>query len=225
MPKMTAQCLEVHLVCEKLKPNFMPSYPLAFPSGIAPESDEMELVSSSAGYQSVYTGQADYQALDGQWWKRRLSFPPMNRATAEPLISFLSRLQGQVGTFTCGMFLSSAAQGSTTGALPTVASFSSDGTSLSITAGPLNRLNYLLAGDYFAINGYIFKALENVSTDGSGAATFDVAPRVVSTKVTIGNSLAVDNPQGTWRLMNNSVSWSINKARTFGVEIEMMENI
>ena len=165
----------------------MPSYPLSFPSGIAPSADSMTLVSTSAFYQSVYTGQVSAQALPGQWWKRKLTFPPMPRDKAEALISMLCNLQGTVGSFTCGMFLSSTARGNTTGATPTVSGYSFDGTSISITGGPANRVGYLLAGDYFSVNNNILKALQDVNTNGSGSATFDVASRANSLKTPIGS--------------------------------------
>lgn len=203
----------------------MPTYPLAFPSGISPNQDKMELISTSAGYRSVYTGQAYFHAFPGQWWKRELGFPPLPREKAEVLVSFLCRLQGQVGPFTCGMFLNKTPRGSVSGPLPTVSSFSPDGTSLSITGGPANRSNYFLAGDFFGVNGYIFKALQNVSLNGSGAATFDVAAKANNSKVAINQSLVVNDPQGRWRLTTNNVSWSINDARLYGITIEMVEDL
>ena len=201
----------------------MPTYPLSFPTDLGPISDTFKPVSQGVSHRGIYTGITSVQSTDGSYWERQLTFTPMLRDNAEKLLSFLLRLQGQVGTFKCGVFGGRSSRGRPTGVV-NLASFSTFDSTMTITDAKANNSKFLIAGDWFEINGSLFKCLEDVRTNSLGGATFEVFPRPVSLRCSAGQVLIFNNPQGEWRLAATP-EWTVDQLRRVGISIAMPEAI
>ena len=136
-----------------------------------------------------------------------MSFAPMLRYQARELVAFLLSLQGREGTFTCPIFEEEPQRGNPSGAV-VVDYISADGLSIGITGAPANVADFLLKGDYFQVNNTLIQVMFNdVDTDSSGNAEFEVFPRLSSGNfsrgIDAGAPLVFTEPAGIWRLKSD----------------------
>jgi hypothetical protein len=204
------------------------SYPLTLPTHTGISQIELTAMNAVVYSRSPFTFAGQVHAYAGQTWQADVSLPPMNdRADAERWIAWIVSLKGQLGTFKLGDPLAATPRGSARDADTILVDGAvSSGGSIGINSAPASQTNYLMAGDYVQIgagvNQQLLKVLQNVSTDGSGAATLDVWPNVRSS---IGNatSVKVQNTTGLFRLSSNDQSWSVNSASVYGVTFGAVE--
>lgn len=92
-------------------------YPLALPQfpTIGPRSVKFAGVDIVGEATSPFSGQSQEQQWPGQWWELELAYPPMFRAQAEQLVSFLLALHGKAGSFLYGDPLGKSPLGSALG--------------------------------------------------------------------------------------------------------------
>jgi hypothetical protein len=198
------------------------SYPLTLPAqGIA----SISLVAENrvAISESPFTYKQQVIRHAGQRFRANISYPPMNRAEAEEVISFLLRLRGMYGTFSMGDPSGSTARGSASSSpgSPVVASNGQTGDELDISGATTSTTNYLRAGDYIQVGSYIYKVLEDVDTDSSGDATLNIWPSLRD--YPNGSSIVISNPKSLFRLSDNQTNWSVDMARIYGVAFSAVE--
>lgn len=204
------------------------SYPLALPThtGIASvrllARDVVGVSTSPFNFkQQVYRHQ-------GQRWEADISLPPMLRADAEQWAAFLLRLRGAYGTFLLGDPNGATARGSasTTPGTPLVAGANQTGDELNIDGCPTSATGYLKAGDYIQVgtgaSAKLHKVLEDVDTDGSGAATLNLWPKVRTANAD-NAAITVSSAKGVFRLASNETSWDINQASVYGITFGAVE--
>lgn len=78
------------------------AYPINTPTNIGIANITFMAESAVAISQSPFTFQQQIVAHQGQRWAASITLPPMKRQDAEPWVSFLLSLKGQVGTFLLG---------------------------------------------------------------------------------------------------------------------------
>ena len=198
------------------------SYPLTLPSqGIA----NISLVTENqvAISESPFTYKQQVIRHAGQRFRATISYPAMDRAEAEEVISFLLRMRGIFGTFLMGDPSASTARGSASSSpgSPVVASNGQTGDELDISGAATSATGYLKAGDYIQVGSYMYKVLEDVNTDGAGAATLNIWPSLRS--YPNGSSIVVSNPKSLFRLSENTTNWSVDTAQIYGVSFSAVE--
>lgn len=172
------------------------NYPLNFPSGLAPSSVrwyETNVVVTTA---SQFTLQRQTYEFDGSGWGLEITYDPLYRSEAQPLIAFLSSLRGTRGTFLFGDTLFSTPLGTGAGT-PKVKGAGQTGFTLE-TDGWSNNQLVLKAGDLFQIDQRLYRNLTDATSDGSGNATLDIWPRLRGH----GDNadIVVTSPKGLFRL-------------------------
>lgn len=112
----------------------------------------------------------------GHAWQIELNYGAMTRANFEPLLAFLTKQAGQYGTFDLSLSTPFATRGTGSGT-PLVNGSSQTGTSL-ITDGWSNSQTVMKVGDFFTVAGdsKVYKLTEDVTSNGSGAATMTFFP-------------------------------------------------
>jgi len=78
------------------------TYPLSTPTSIGIAKVTLAANNAVAVSQSPFTFKQQVIAHQGQRWSASVSIPPVRRDLAEPWVSFLMSLKGQVGTFLLG---------------------------------------------------------------------------------------------------------------------------
>ena len=205
------------------------SYPLTMPTHTGIRSVELRATNAVAYSRSPFTFSGQAHAYAGKAWQADITLPPMKRTNAEQWIAFLLSLKGQLGTFYLGDPRACTPLGS---ALDTdtikVASAVSSGDTISINSAPASQTDYLKAGDYMqiglGISRQLFKVLNDVDTDGAGAATVDVWPNV-RTSIASSTPITVQSAKGIFRLNSNEQAFSINEASVYGITFGAIEAV
>ncbi len=202
-------------------------YPLSLPSTAIPSRMLMRMINAVALSQSPFTFEQQVFEHQGEIWAAELSFPPMERPTAEDLISFLGKLRGRNGTFLLPPFSAKTPRGSG-GGTPQVDGASQAGLILNTKGWPVSTNGVLLAGDYLQIGtgatSRLYKTLNDVDSDAGGLATLDIWPRLRESPADSA-TITLTNPEGVFRLARNDSEWDISTATIYGLGISAMEAI
>lgn len=178
------------------------SYPLSFPtvSGISHSSLSLKFVNGILV--SPWTGQTQVQATEYETWLADLTLSIRSQSEAGPWRAFLAALRGVYGTFMLGDFSATSPQGSGLGT-PVVDGASQTGYTLATRGWTASSTNVLLAGDYLQIGSRLYMCVEDVSSDGSGEASFDIRPQLRESPGD-GSSLILENAKGIFRLTSDT---------------------
>lgn len=200
------------------------SFPVTFPD-LGIKSMTIRAVSVVGMNQSPFTGQQQVYKHQGQWWEAEITLPPMKRADAEQIAAFLLKMNGRYGTFTLGDPANTAPRGVGTGT-PLVSGGSQTGGELITDGWTTSTTGILKAGDWIQLGSgsatRLHKVLNDVNSDGSGAATLDIWPNLRSSPAD-NAQITVTAPKGQWRLAGNQSEYSIDEASIYGITFACVE--
>jgi len=205
------------------------SYPLTLPIHTGITSIEFRAINAVAYSRSPFTFAGQAHEYAGKMWQADVTLPPMARADAERWVAWLVSLKGQLGTFYLGDPLATTPLGSGRDSDTVLVNGAvSSGNTIAIDSAPLSTTDFLKAGDYMQIGSgtsrQLFKVLNDVDTDGTGAATVDVWPNV-RTSIADNASVTLESTQGVFRLASNETSWSVNQASLYGITFGAVEAV
>lgn len=204
-----------------------PSYPLSLPAEFKSAEISLEANSVVGVAESPFTLTEQVYVHQGQRIEGSIVLPAMKRATAEPVIAFLLKLNGAEGTFYCGDTANKTARGVATGAPKTAGIATARAWTLATDGWTAGTTNILRAGDWIQVGTgstrRLHKVLEDVNSDGGGAATLTLWPRV-RTAYADNTDLVVSSPTGLFRL-KEAAKWDINLAKVYGITIGIIESM
>ena len=203
------------------------SYPLSTPtSGIA----QINLIvrNATALTQSPFTYAQQAQRNTGARWEADIVLPAMKRETAEPWVTFLTKLYGPFGTFLLGDPIGATARGSASSApgTPLVNGASQTGDTLSIDGLPASATGYLKAGDYIQLGSgattQLYKVLDDVDSNSSGEANLTIWPDLRSSPSN-DTAVVVANAKGLFRLSTSATNWTIGTNGFYSIAFGAVE--
>lgn len=194
---------------------------VALPSSPAPSTVEFSVFDTVSTVTNPFTGQQQMQDWGTGWLEATITLPPLTHAQAQIWTAFLLQLRGQLGLFQFGDPLAIAPQGSGSGS-PTVSGNNQSGYQLVTRGWTENASGVLLPGDWLQIGYRLYRCLDTVNADASGAASFNVWPQLRESPAD-GDALILRNARGLFRLASNQRKWSIAESRTYGVTFEIRE--
>jgi hypothetical protein len=133
------------------------------------------LETNTQRFESPLTKSVQRMLLGGARWTATYSLPAMNRDQAAVWQSFFLQLEGSANTFNAYDSDARFPRGVATGT-PLVMGGSQTGSSLIIDGCTANITNWIMAGDYFAVNSELKMVTANANTNGSGQATISFKP-------------------------------------------------
>ena len=189
------------------------TYPITLPTAQGFFSVSIRPFSRVGVFASDFTGQQQVYAHAGQFLVCDISFPPMKRAEAAPIVAALQSLQGARGTFYFGDPAWTSPQGVGTGT-PLVNGASQTGQDLITDGWTISQTGIVKAGDWLQIGSgsdrQLCTVLADANSDGGGNATISLFPRI-RTAFANNAPITVTNPTGVWRLVQE-----IDFAQTLG---------
>jgi hypothetical protein len=188
------------------------SYPLTPPSPFNLSRLSLTGVSATSRNTSPFTLQTQQYNWPGQGWLGSVDCPPMLRADAEQIISFL--LAAQRGTFLFQDYANPNPRGAVTGTL-TVSSATANTTTLGISGAT----GSFAVGDWLQISTSLYKVIQVNSS-----SSVDLFP-VLRKSYTGGTSIVRTNAQGVFRLTQQATEWSIDLASIYGVSFGIVEDV
>lgn len=206
------------------------TYPLALPTATSIATITLRAINSVAVSRSPFTFKEQVFIHSGKRWEADITLPVMQEDNAEAWVTFLLSLRGQRGTFLLGDPVGATPRGSASGAAgtPVVNGATQTGDTLDIDGCPVSATGYLKAGDYIQLgtgnSSRLYKVLADVDTDGSGQATLDIWPSIV-TAPSDGATVVVSGAKGAFRLASNSSEWNINELALYGITFGAVQAI
>jgi hypothetical protein len=188
------------------------SYPLTPPSPFNLSQLSFTGVSATSRNTSPFTLQTQQYNWPGQAWLGSVDCPPMKRADAEDIVSFL--LKAQRGTFYFQDYANPTNRGGVTGTL-TVSSATANGTTLGISGAS----GQFAVGDWLQISTSLYKVVQSNSS-----SSVDVFPALRKSYAG-GTSITYTNAKGVFRLASPSTEWSIGEASIYGVGFAIIEDV
>lgn len=200
-------------------------YPLTLPAEF--KTAEIQILANAVVglSESPYTLSEQVYVHQGQRIEGTLTLPPMKRATAEPVIAFLLKLNSSEGTFYAGDTANKVPRG-TAGGAPKVNGIATARSWDLVTDGWTAGAT-LLAGDWIQVGTgstrRLHKVLNDVTADVGGNATLQLWPRVRSAYAD-NTDIVVNTPTGVFRL-REATSWNIDKAKFYSISIPIFESL
>jgi hypothetical protein len=183
----------------------------------------MNVVSEST---SPFTLSSQVYLHQGQIWSGEVKFPPLNRAQASEVLSFLAQLKGKYGTFLYGDpdYLALGPRG-VGGGTPLVAGTSQTGNTLDVDGFPALTTVYKKY-DYFSLGSgttqRLYMLTEDAITDSSGAVTLTFEPNL-RISPSDNDPLTFTGAKGAMSLSTNITEWDANESNIYEISIPFKE--
>lgn len=176
----------------------------AFPA-IVPTSSEVTLDSNTSVFESPYTRSVQTVDRGGERWIVTLLFANLSGDDRAVLQAFLARLNGQQHRFTLENHANP--NRGNFGGSPLVNGASQTGTSINIDGATPSVTNWIMAGDFFSIDGSLKQCVVDADSNGSGQVTIEFTPRI-QTAPADNAVVNVSNATGVFFLADSSITWS-----------------
>lgn len=186
------------------------------PTNIGFASITLSAIQAIATSQSPYTFKQQVIRHTGDRWEAQIAIPSVNRANAEPWVSFLLRCKGPTNTFLLGDPTGKVQQGNASN-MRITGSKGSDTVTLNAMTGTIK------AGDYFQLGTGSNSQLYKVLNDASASGSVDIFPRLRQAQ--LSTLVDLTEAQGVFRLRNAVSSWQIDNAGFYGIQFECVEVI
>jgi hypothetical protein len=188
------------------------TYPLTPPAALEASSLSITGISATSRNVSPFTLQTQQYNWPGQGWLGSVECPPMQRAEAEQVLSFL--LSAQRGTFYFGDYANPTARGNVTGTL-TVSSATANTTTLGISGAT----GSFAVGDWLQISTSLYKVVQVNSS-----SSVDLFP-VLRASYAGGTAITYSSARGVFRLAESSTQWSIDVAKFYSISFSVVEDV
>lgn len=198
------------------------TYPLAMPATPLPQSAEIALEYMTGMAQSPFSAAQQTHDWLGRQWISQVVLPPMlSRATADPWLSFFSKLRGRRGWFTMiGDWARLAPRGTATAASVNGASQTGNG----LVVNGMGNAKTLLEGDLFQLESRLYRIVVDATSDASGNATLQFEPDLRSAPANTA-ALTLTSAKGLWRVDQNSVPHKLDTALFHGLAFTAIEKL
>lgn len=188
------------------------TYPLSPPSPFLASRLSFTGLSSVSRNMSPFTMQTQQYNWPGQAWLASVDCPPMTRADAEAVISFL--LSAHRGTFYFQDYANPTNRGGVTGTL-TVATATANASTLTFSGAT----GSFALGDWIQISTSLYKVVQVNSS-----SSVEVFP-VLRSSYAAGTAITYTNAKGVFRLAGASTEWSIDLASIYGINFSIVEDV
>ena len=188
------------------------TFPLSPPSPFRASRLSFTGLSSVSRNMSPFTMQTQQYNWPGQAWLASVDCPPMTRADAEAVISFL--LSAHRGTFYFQDYANTTNRGGVTGTL-TVATATANASTLTFSGAT----GSFALGDWLQISTSLYKVVQV-----NPSSSVEVFP-VLRSSYTAGTAITYANAKGVFRLASSSTEWSIDLASIYGINFSIVEDV
>jgi hypothetical protein len=133
------------------------------------------LETNTQTFTSPLTKAVQRMLLGGARWTATYTLPAMKRGKAAAWQAFFDRLEGSANAFNAFDPDGKTPRGTATGT-PLVSGATQTGSTLAIDGCTASVTGWLMAGDYFSVNGELKRLTADATTNGSGQTTLNFKP-------------------------------------------------
>jgi hypothetical protein len=191
---------------------------LNFPD-IKPTAEVWELVSPTQTFSSPLDGRTQTRKLLADRWRCSLTFANLNKAEVLKLRAFLWALRGRSGRFYYSPHDTSDALSNPSGS-PVVDGATSS-KSIASRGWPTNEI-CRAAGEFVSIGDQLFGVEQDVTSDGLGDASIELAP---DPRITLADGQAIEfaAPRGVFQLSDDSAAIQLAQTHVYAVNFNFVE--
>lgn len=161
-----------------------------------------------ARVESPFSGVGQTQRGQLERWRVAFKFHNVERKDAGEIEGFFMRLEGNANAFSCFDPSRPCSAGVVSGS-PTLAVAATAGErELQVTGLQTNAPEIFKAGDWIQIGYQLTKITETVDSDGSGAATVKIWPKLWSAQ-SAGVPIIHEKPTGVFRFLAQPPEWEV----------------
>lgn len=192
------------------------TFPLSIPSGLKVKNSSFRLLRSITRSQSPLTFTQQFTKNQGAMWEGEVTLIPFTYAQAGALKSFLTKLEGQFGSFLYSDpdFLAKGLNGSN-GGTPLVDGAGQTGNTLNVKGFDLSANGIWLEGDMIqldaAADAELYMVTADVDSDGAGLAAVSIEPPLKSSPAD-SEVIVTTGAKGVFKLSDNAVEWQSNQS-------------
>ena len=194
-----------------------------FPSTPTPQSIEVQTWEPTlVSVASNLTRQV--RSRGGQRWLFKVIFAPMTRANFDPIFAFSVKQRGRYETFTWVPTTIGTTSGVTTESPVVDGAASVGASSCSVDGLTVSTSSILKTGDFFKFSGQnkIYMCTADMSSDGSGDATLNFAPKL-ATAVADNETITINSVPFNVSFSSDIRSYATNATAYYSYEIELVE--
>lgn len=196
---------------------------VAMPTSPGARNVEFDIQDAVGIVDSPFTGQIQTQPWPGaEMWSGTFTLPALARSDAAAWIAFLMQLRGMTNAFMLGDPLNTTPFGTPSGNPVVAAGNLAMSQTLATSGWATSTSGLLLPGDYIQIGVRLHRVLDNVESDSSGNATFNIWPSLREVPTT-GISVITSNTQGLFRLATNQRKFSLDYTRLTHLSFQFRE--
>ena len=202
------------------------TYPLTFPTTVAPTRSEWGITRAVAQSQSPFTFTTQVHRFTGAKWYANITLPPMNRTQANEYLAFYMQLNGQFGTFLLGDPDAKSVQGTIGNTIAVNGTFQVGAYDIDVDNADTSESTLFKKGDYVQFNSgassKLHMIIADVASDGSGNATLTIEPPL---SATLANDATVTyaSPKCVMRMTSNDLSWTADRLSLYGISFSCEE--
>lgn len=201
------------------------SYPISLPSSPAFRTCRITPRHVAGMSESPFSLEQQVYDWNAGRWEAEMSWPPMTRAQAAPIIAALVSLKGRAGTFLLGDPDFTSPAGVATGTPLVNGAHTARATSLATKGWTAGVTGILKAGDRIQLGSgataRMHMVLSDANSDGSGNAVLDVWPPLRS-DYSDGAAIVTSNVKSVFRLVAPA-TWESDEVPLFGISLSAVE--
>lgn len=201
------------------------TYPITLPSSPAFRSCRISAPHVAGMTESPFTLEQQVYDWNAGRWTAEMSWPPMTKAQAAPIIAALVSLRFRVGTFLLGDPDFASPIGVGTGTPLVAGAHTARASSLATKGWTPSQTGILKAGDRIQLGSgataRLHMVLTDADSDASGNATLDIWPPLRSDYAD-GAAIVTNDPKGVFSLAA-VVTWESDEAPLFGISLSAVE--
>jgi hypothetical protein len=202
------------------------TYPLTFPTTVAPVRSEWGITRAIAQSQSPFTFTTQVHRFTGAKWYANITLPPMNRTQANEYLAFYMQLNGQFGSFLLGDPDAKSVQGTISNTIAVNGEHAVGAYDIAVDNCDTSESQLFKKGDYVQFNSgatsKLHMIIADVASDSSGDATLTIEPPL---SATLSNNATVTyaSPKCVMRMTSNDLSWTADRLSLYGISFSCEE--
>ncbi len=194
-----------------------------FPNSPAPRSIDVESVEPTlVSISSNLRRQA--RSRGGQRWIFKCSFPPMERSDFDPIFAFSVAQRGQFETFNFVPKTIGTSRGQSSENPILNAGFATGLDAVTVDGLTQSTSNILRSGDFIKFSNHtkVYMVTSDVSSNASGVATINFAPKLESAVVD-NNTITISSVPFQVAFASDGISYSTDASGYYSYKVDLVE--
>ena len=172
------------------------------------------------------SGKKSARQIGGQYFSFTVQMPPMQQADSQKIFAFLQKQKGAYENFTVQQPLDNLGSDKSQTDIAVVGVHAAQDATIAMDGFTASTAGVLKAGDLikFANHTKVYMVQDDVTSDGSGAATVSISPNLVS-GLADNEAVTMNKPAMTVYLSTGELMYATDPSGLFSISFDVREVI